>query len=840
MVSLVLAAFVAVQVQVQAGASRDSAGRSVSVGVRVGASREDSVRRIPVTAEHIATAFRDAGARRLVTNARAAQFRQDSALRTYDAKVFQRVSVGMSLRATGRQRLVMRDEGVARVQWDHAHGAVVDLLGKRTTVPMDPDETGISEGVRYGSSLPIPYFPGRESLWIGASVARVEVDERSIVHPLREGAEAYYRYESGETLEYTLPNDQRITLRELRIEARKPHWNVIVGSFWFDEATAQLVRAVYRMSIEMDIWEIASEEAARDTTRGNEEVPGWVRGLISPMKASMSVFTIEYSLFEGRFWLPVTQGGEGRVQVSLLRVPLVFEERYVYASVNGSVDVAKPIADAPPLPPSLRPGEIRQLRDSLSKAGVSQAGIDSAVFMRRRGAPYRNDEERARALMLTRTRRDSLQRAGLSGRQLDSAVDALERIDRDSVRTARVRACEQTGSVLWRLQRYAEKVDVVLRTPCDLEALAKSPELPASAYDPGEAVFGTKERDELIGALDFGLQAGWGPQRILADWGFGQSRYNRVEGFSSGLALKQELGLGYAWNAQLRGSLGDKQANGELGIQRSNGRVTLSATVYRRLVSASDWGTPLTFSSSLPALLYARDEGFYYRAWGGELTRTTDRDGQLTLKLFAEEHRTAPVTTRYSVFGGNNDDRFLGNVESLRGTYFGGSARWQRSWGLAPRGLRTFADLRLEGAGGETEYGRGALDLTMSRGLFDPVIIGLTVAAGSSVGDVPPQRQWFIGGVHTVRGQLAGTGVGDGFWLTRLELARDRGAGRLSLYGDAGWAGSREGSWGRGERLLSGVGIGSSFLEGMIRFDLTRGLWPREKWRFDFSLEARF
>jgi hypothetical protein len=839
MISLVLAAFVAVQVQVQAGASRDSANRrSVGVQVRVGASREDSVRRIPLTAEHLATAFRDEPARQLVSNARAAQFRQDSALRTYDAKVYQRVSVGMSLRATGRERLVLRDEGVARVQWDQAHGAVVDLLGKRTTIPMDPDEPEISESARYSSSLPIPYFPGRESLWIGASVARVEVDERSIVHPLREGAEAYYTYESGESLEYTLPNDQRITLRELRIAARKPHWNVIVGSFWFDEATAQLVRAVYRMSVEMDIWEVASEEAARDSS--DDGVPGWVRGLVTPMKASMQVFTIEYSLFEGRFWLPVSQGGEGKVQVSLLRVPLVFEERYVYASVNGAVEVAKPLEDAPPLPEPIRPGEIRQLRDSLAKAGVSQAGIDSAVFMRRRGAPYRTDEERARTLMVARMRRDSLQQAGLNARQVDSAVDALERMDRDSIRTARVRACEQTGSVLWRLSRFQGKVDVVLRTPCDLQALTTSPELPASAYDPGEEVFGKKERDELIGALDFALQAGWGPQRVLVDWGLGLSRYNRVEGFSTGLLLKQELGLGYAWTAQLRGSLGDKQVNGELGAQRSNGRATLAATVYRRLVSANDWGTPLTFSSSLPALLYARDEGFYYRSWGGELTRTTDRRGQLTLRLFAEEHRDAPVTTRYSLFGGNNDERFLSNVTTLRGTYFGASARWQRSWGVAPRGLRAFADLRLEGAGGESEYGRAALDLTMSRGLFNPVMVGLTLAAGTSAGDVPPERQWFVGGVHTVRGQLAGTSAGDGFWLSRLELARDRGASRLALFGDVGWAGSREGSWGRSERLLSGVGVGSSFLDGMLRTDLTRGLWPRARWRFDFTLEARF
>ena len=32
----------------------------------------------------------------------------------------------------------------------------------------------------------------------------------------------------------------------------------------------------------------------------------------------------------------------------------------------------------------------------------------------------------------------------------------------------------------------------------------------------------------------------------------------------------------------------------------------------------SDWGHPLSFSAGLSALLFGRDEGFYYRATGAE------------------------------------------------------------------------------------------------------------------------------------------------------------------------------------------------------------------------------
>jgi hypothetical protein len=66
----------------------------------------------------------------------------------------------------------------------------------------------------------------------------------------------------------TLPDDKKIVLRELKIEARWPKWNLSVGSFWFDEATAHLVRAVYRISMPMDVWtEVKDENAIREKDR---------------------------------------------------------------------------------------------------------------------------------------------------------------------------------------------------------------------------------------------------------------------------------------------------------------------------------------------------------------------------------------------------------------------------------------------------------------------------------------------------------------------------------------------------------------------------------------------
>ncbi|HYV98566.1 MAG TPA: hypothetical protein VE967_14010 [Gemmatimonadaceae bacterium] len=843
---LLLATTLLLQVQAKAQVSRDSTGKEVSLQVRIGgASETDSNKRIPVTAAHLATAFHDPLARTMLIGARVARLRQDSALRTYDAKIRQRISVGMNLKASGRDRLVMRDEGVARVQWQRDVGAVVDLLGKRTTVPVADDPEQIDQSSRSSLQLPIPYFPGRETLWIGASIAQTSVDQSSFVHPIATGAEAYYKYSSGDSVSYTLPDGKIIMLKELRVEARQPHWNVIVGSFWFDQASWQLVRAVYRPSIEMDIWQVAAESAERDTTNKDDDVPWWVKGLVSPMKASMNVFTVEYSLFEGRFWLPVSQGAEGKLQAMMLRVPVNFEERVEYTGVNGPVDVVKPMAAV--RAPALTQ---RQYRDSLAKAGADKATIDSLAKARRVAdstriatrAKTRQDSIKTH----DRTLRDSMATAGLTRKVQDSIVAARSKAHSDSVTKGLIeqRACEQRGTQTQRrIRAYNNSVDVLLRVPCDLRALAHSPELPASAYDPNEEVFGTKQRDELMHALDFGLQAGWGPQKPAITWGFSQSRYNRVEGFSTGIGIRQELGAGYTWSGVLRGSQGDRQLGGEAGIERSNGRSTMRLNAYRRLVSASDWGTPLSFSSSFPALLYGRDEGVYYRAWGAELLRTTDRNKRLDWRVFAEHEWTAERTTRFSLFGGSHDRSLGDNVVANAGNFIGGSVRWRQSWGLAPRGWKTFADLRLEGAGGTLDYGRGALDLSVSRALFGPISFGILGAGGTSVGDLPAQRQWFLGGAPTVRGQVIGVDsahAGNAFWFARTELARDRNASRWSLFADLGWAGDRSSDWGRSQRLLSGVGIGSSFLQGLMRFDLSRGLWPRQKWRLDFSLDAPF
>jgi hypothetical protein len=39
---------------------------------------------------------------------------------------------------------------------------------------------------------------------------------------------------------------------------------------------------------------------------------------------------------------------------------------------------------------------------------------------------------------------------------------------------------------------------------------------------------------------------------------------------------------------------------------------------------------------------------------------------------------------------------------------------------------------------------------------------------------------------------------------------------------------------------MSGIGVGASVLDGLIRADLSRGLYPQRRFRFDLYVDAKF
>ncbi|HEY4218142.1 MAG TPA: hypothetical protein VGM67_13445 [Gemmatimonadaceae bacterium] len=837
--------------------------------------------RQPVTPELLRSAFHDSLAHRLLERARAARLAQDSALHSYDAKSYLRFTVGMGVRATSAAKLLLRTEQSARVQWSGGSGISIEPTGRRTAFPLGAGQIDLT------NATPIPYFPGRESLWIPASkmgVAQAEVDEREFIHPLATGAEAYYRYASGDSMTIGLPDGRKISVRELRVTPREPNWRAFVGSFWFDTQSGSLVRAAYRISTDLDLWQESNAshdrlvqkletEARTDTGalaeherkvaeslhQGPLEKLGikFIEGSLRPARANLSAVTVTYGLYEGRFWLPSANTAEGEIDAGFMRLPLTWQEKFDYESVNsGQTVVPTPAtlgllpsdtgyagtaslnigidADAHgPIPaPTTPAGKAKQLalEDSLAK----RYGVLADSFDLR--------STRARAAG------DTAEARRLANRALLYHSGAQQLVRR------RAGCTSDSSYVAGGGTRYGGAVRTIVRLPCDINRLSSSPDLPGSIYNDDD-LFGAADSEALLASLGFSLQPGWAPQWPELNTGLSYFRYNRIEALSLGGSATSALGLGLTAQATARIGTGDRVLNGDLSVSQSSGLNTIRVAAYHRLAVANDdWGAPLSFGASFANALWAHDEGFYYRTTGAEITASREApaflgNATLTWRGFAERERSAGVAPNTQASLGNvfGDARFEQNIDAEPLSVYGAGGDVSRTFGTNPEGAQLFARMRGEAAAtsGETSvnagYARLMLDATLSRNV-GPFATTITAATGSSAGRVPLQRDFFIGGLQTVRGQVAlpdGDGrVGNSFWLGRVEVGSRSLALEPSVFYDAGWAGPRTDLM-RAGHPLSGAGVSLSFLDGLFKFDAAHGIWPERHWRFDLSLGPR-
>lgn len=842
-------------------------------------NRSDTATRRALARAAEPTAFADSGARELLNRARLAREQQDSALRSYSATTTQRISASMGVRKVGLEKLIWRGDNVARVDWKRGVGVWVTPVGSRMVVPMADKVSG--DG--FTSAVTVPYYPGKETLWLpDGGVAKTDINEREFIHPIARGAEAYYKYATGDSLTIRLPDGKNIRIRELRITARKPDWKLFVGSFWFDVDGGQLVRAAYRISVDLDIWSLVSEEtaleklddvkmaglrdsiaratldrptyvadssrrarAAQNGNNNDDDVPGWVKAGFRPAKAKLDGISVEYGLYQGRFWLPKAHSATASAQVGFIRVPVTFDEKFVYDQVDGDLSLPSlPItastrlrADSvarglkidttriPPPPAISDTGRVVVLSDNANVEGVVCVG----------GCREQT------AAQIDSVRKASLQRAG---RVRDSSL-AVARTSADTLRiNGRYNArrdvqCQSDSTWVRTETRYDGVLRIGYRMPCDENKLATSKDLPAT-YTSDEDLFDTRSRDELLSSLDLSLQPAWGPQRPQVRSGFDLLRYNRVEGLSVGVEGTQVLGAGYTLRALGRIGHADLHANGELTLERSNGKRTAFAGVFHRLNAVNpEWGGALTLAPSIPALLYARDEGFYYRSYGLELGQKIEqRRGAFEWRLFVEKQYSAGDTTvqnTFSIAGIFGDRQFIRNVQSEVSSFTGLAANWQQAFGNNPTGFRLTTVVRGEIATGTRQYGRGSLEAGLTRPL-GKLIVSMNGSIGGSVGTLPPQRLWYMGGLKSVRGQTPGIHNGDAFWLTRTEVGRRSGFFRPVVFFDAGAAATRK-QFGK-INPLRGAGVGLSLFDGLFRIDFSRGIFPSKRWRTDLYLEA--
>jgi len=376
--------------------------------------------------------------------------------------------------------------------------------------------------------------------------------------------------------------------------------------------------------------------------------------------------------------------------------------------------------------------------------------------------------------------------------------------------------------------------EVVILPPRD--SLRNSPLL-SDEFFAGEPVsFSRTEIDRMEKELDE-LTAG----RSIAPPALsrlGIFRYNRVEALSAGLRRQGPVAGLIGWG-ELRIGIGDLIPNVELGIREDLPSGAVEAKAYYRLKAANDWGNPLNLESSINALLFGYDYGEYYRAAGVSIGMKKET-GRVRheVNAFAESHWSEQKNTNISLANllGRSDPP--PNIEADEITIAGLSGRFRAQAGVDPGKPITTGTVWGEVGVGDSEYGRLAIGATATLPLFWRVAGSVEGSAGTTFGEVPTQRLYYLAGPQTVRSFEAGQITGEAFWLARMEVALGYPLVRLVTFGDFGSAGPRS-EFGMTDTFVA-VGLGISMLDGLLRADLARGVHGAGplRWQFLVYLDA--
>lgn len=262
----------------------------------------------------LATAYADAATRDLVRRARGRHDVIDASVFRYHATSRQRISVG--IRALRRDRLLYRREVAASIDWRRDGPGRVEVLGARETVPM---------------ALPGPQIPDDIEEWALSFVPEPGGDRLVLTpdgggfawHPLIEGGEAVYTYATGDTTEIRLPDGSAIRLVELRVTPRERDIRLITGSFWIELDGYAIVQAVFRPSREFDL-----ERDLPVIDPGEEDDLDDVPGLLKPIRFDLRYVTVEYGLWEMRWWMPRLIAVDGSLQMGPARFAMDYEVVY--------------------------------------------------------------------------------------------------------------------------------------------------------------------------------------------------------------------------------------------------------------------------------------------------------------------------------------------------------------------------------------------------------------------------------------------------------------------------------------------------------------------------------
>jgi hypothetical protein len=310
-------------------------------------------------------------------------------------------------------------------------------------------------------------------------------------------------------------------------------------------------------------------------------------------------------------------------------------------------------------------------------------------------------------------------------------------------------------------------------------------------------------------------------------------RFNRVQGFSLGLGYQIRPGWDFTTiHGAARFGIGDLRPTGSLMLRRDGPGGRLDVTAYGSVHEFEPWTNGQGMGNSTNAIFAGHDDADYYLAFGGGISYQWNvgvlRDVEFNARV--ERHLSMLTEVGAPVPGIWGEGTFRPNPAVLEGTYY--RARISRPVTVGPASVTVGGDvLGTDTLLSTRVWGSTSIPFRMFRRTGT-----LTLRAGAGHGDAVSQHGFRVGGPFTVRGYEYGARVGREFWSAQLDFAIARSSFWAPVvFVDVGDTFTSD--------PMVGAGAGISLVNGLLRFNLSKGLRPSTEnflsgIRFDLAFSA--
>lgn len=290
-----------------------------------------SVRETAVAADSVpipTDSYADSGASDLVERTRAYAQATKSDIEAY--RLLSQYTFSMGLSTGRRDRLLYRRELAWKVSWRRDEEWRVDIVASRETLPLFLRAPRVGDFDDELSTLNPDFIIGNRGQWILEMPAS---GDRSnlLYHPLAPLSERHYYFATGDTTRIQLPDRGPLTLVELKITPRRADSRLLIGSWWLDVEIAAPVRAALRLG---------TPARFPIDGAGRRILPG-----VDDFSFNIDYITLEYALWEDRWWLPRLLSLQGRGSGAGVDIPILIEQTFEDLELFAADDAWAPLPE---------------------------------------------------------------------------------------------------------------------------------------------------------------------------------------------------------------------------------------------------------------------------------------------------------------------------------------------------------------------------------------------------------------------------------------------------------------------------------------------------------------